>query len=328
MKKCPQCGRFSEDDASFCPWCGHDLPELPEYPAYGAYNPEPSPYYPARRNRVSIGAVVAVVAVSAILLAVGISMIGMFSDDGEYKDKTVTYRWSVPTIDDSPQFSITVTLSGDEMKTADNSAIERTGTTTNIPVHSDGVFAAREYVVVGDTVKLVSDALWAEFQEEIVNDPSYSSYATSRYFADYVLAFVQEAADYAYDDEAFGQTEYWQYPIETIYRGYGDCEDTSILASAIYARLSQIDGAEDLILGSTLFLLPGHAMAGVEIDGTIPGIGNFMVEKDGHVYYTCETTLDDPGSYPSSGWFGVGGISVTYSGASLIVLPGYTDEYY
>ncbi len=326
MKRCPQCGRFSDDDASFCPWCGHDLPDVPDYPAYGSYNPVPQPVYGGRRRGVSIGTVVAVVAVAAILLAVGVSALDLTVSGDGYEDKTVSHSWKVPSIDDSPTFSVSVKISSKEMASATGSSIPRDGSSTNETGSNRA--AVYQYVVVSDAMIALSDALWAEFEEKIVSDPEYSPYADAQHFADYILAYVQEAADYAYDSEMFGEDEYWQYPVETLYRGYGDCEDTSILASAIYNRLTQVDGAKDLIDGAAVILLPGHAMVGIAVNGGLPGSGHYKVGYGGAVYYTGETTTDDPSRYPASIWSCVGHLSEGYLGSSMMVFTGTSDSYY
>ena len=112
MKRCPECGQYSEDDASFCPRCGRILPDRPDFPDQVTY----APVYKPKRSGPSVGTVVAVVAVVAILLAVSISFLDIFDASSEYKDKTLTYSWKVPSIEDSPEFSVTVKISADEMR--------------------------------------------------------------------------------------------------------------------------------------------------------------------------------------------------------------------
>ncbi len=328
MKRCPQCGRFSDDGASFCPWCGHDLPDHPDYPQYGTYNPSPAPVYQQRRKGPSIGMVVGAIAIAAILLGVGISMMDIIVSGDGYSDRTVTHSFTVPSIDDSPTFRVSVEISSEEMVAATGSGIARDGTSSNISDHSSGHFAVYEFVVVSDTVRSLSDALWAEFKEKIVDDPSYSAYADAKHFADYVLAYVQEAADYAYDEDEFGESDYWQYPVETLYRGYGDCEDTAILATAIYSRLAEIDGAKDWIAGSAVVLLPGHAIVGVDVEGGLTGNGLCKVGYGGDVYYTGETTIDDPSRIPPAYWSCVGHLSEDYLGSSMMVFTGTCGTYY
>jgi hypothetical protein len=114
-------------------------------------------------------------------------------------------------------------------------------------------------------------------------------------FANFVLAFDQICFAYppysssvGPDKFLFGTEEYFQYPIETIYNGAGDCEDTAILAAAIYAAA----GYESAIL-----ILPGHAMAAVVVDADyMPSTGMayevLKGEKDGLTYVAGETTVE------------------------------------
>ncbi len=44
------------------------------------------------------------------------------------------------------------------------------------------------------------------------------------------------------DCEIYGNIEYWAYPHETIERGAGDCEDLSILTSALYKYIKEKHG--------------------------------------------------------------------------------------
>lgn len=323
MKRCPECGQYSEDDASFCPRCGCILPDRQDVPDQVVYAPVCKP----KRNGPSVGTVVAVVAVVAILLAVSISFLDIFDASSEYKDKTRTYSWTVPSIDDSPTFSVSLDISGEEMRKADTSTIDRSGSSTNVSNPSQGIHAVREYVVVSDTIISLSSKLWDEYKTQIVEKPGYAAYANARYFADYILAFVQEAADYAYDSREFGQEEYWQYPVETLYRGYGDCEDTSILASAIYSHLSTMDGAKDWILGASVLLLPGHAMVGVDVYGGLTGMGLYKIAVGSSEHYVGETTIDDPGSYTKISWWHVGKLNDMYQGSSILAFQGTSSSY-
>lgn len=119
-------------------------------------------------------------------------------------------------------------------------------------------------------------------------------------FASYVLAFIQICFDYppytasglmsmSADMYLYGQDEYFAYPIETIYYGMGDCEDTSILAAAVYKALGFDAG---------VVIIPGHAVAAVALDDYVPGTYSHIrfeilsKEIDGRTYYGCETTVD------------------------------------
>ena len=312
MKRCPECGLYSEDDASFCPRCGCMLPDMPEYPAYGTYNPTPT----AKRTGPSIGVVVAVIAVSAILLGVAISFMDL-TDSNSNGDRNRTYKWYVPSIGPSVTFEVSVAIPGEEMEKADSSSIDRSGSSTSFSDHPAGIYAVSEYVVVSDTIKALSQALWDEFKAKVGG----GYYDNARYFADYILSFVQLAADYAYDSDKFSQDEYWQYPIETLYRGYGDCEDTSILASAIYNYLSTVDGPDAYILGAAVLLLPGHAMVGVNVNGGV-GPGAYSIEIGTSAYYTGETTIDDLNIKYRIGYLGE-----DYQGASILGFTGTSGSY-
>jgi len=115
-------------------------------------------------------------------------------------------------------------------------------------------------------------------------------------FADFVLGFVQIYWTYEYDnhqylfDEGNKTSDYWAFPMETIYSGIGDCEDTSILAATLFYECGYKAGIYDL---------PGHAMAAVHVDGYVApstkesqGIMCFTHTKSGVSYYGCESTCE------------------------------------
>ena len=117
-------------------------------------------------------------------------------------------------------------------------------------------------------------------------------------FASFVLAFVQICYGYppysslmSADKYLYGQSEYFAYPLETIFHGMGDCEDTSILAAALFKALGYSAG---------VVLLPGHAVAAVGLDRYVPGpysAASFEILSqtvDGITYYACETTVSSP----------------------------------
>ena len=323
MKRCPECGNICGDDASFCPRCGCMLPSTPDvYVPPNYYRPTP------RRSSQSAGKVVAVIAVVAILLAVGWSFVNQNRDSDTSGDKTIEYEWYVPISGISTvKYSVTLTISGEEYEQARSSSIDRSGSASSIPDYAHGVYAVKEYVVVTDTIRTLANSLWAEYKTKILDNPLVpSSYKTPKMFSDYVLTFVQVAAKYATDSSQFGEDEYWLYPIETLYRCKGDCEDTSILASAIFSALSEMEGPDAYVLGSCVFLLPGHAMVGADVSGGIAAdahLSPFFVTVGTSNYYFGETTIDDL-SYK---WMGIGEIESSYLGASAMGYTGYSTEY-
>jgi hypothetical protein len=121
---------------------------------------------------------------------------------------------------------------------------------------------------------------------------------TGQDFASFVLAFVQICFEYppftAYmdgDTFLYGVDDYFAYPLETIFYGLGDCEDTSILAAALFKALGYEAG---------VFVIPGHAVAGVGLDSYSPGAYSKSYYEvlsqtvNGITYYACETTTSTP----------------------------------
>jgi len=121
---------------------------------------------------------------------------------------------------------------------------------------------------------------------------------TGQDFAAFVLAFVQICFEYpphtpvmGADEYQYGQSEYFAYPLETIFYGMGDCEDTSILAAALFKALGYNAG---------FVALPGHALAAIGLDEYASG--SYLVisleilsQTIGDItYYGCETTVDEP----------------------------------
>lgn len=97
-------------------------------------------------------------------------------------------------------------------------------------------------------------------------------------FAQFVLCFVQ-SLPYVSDSDVFGIEDYWLYPLETLWYGGGDCEDTAIL----YDTIMVAAGYEVAFV-----LFPDHAMSAVVTD-----VSGFSVAVDGTDYDLCETT--EPG---------------------------------
>jgi len=94
----------------------------------------------------------------------------------------------------------------------------------------------------------------------------------------FVASFVQ-SLPYTKDDVTTGYDEYPRFPFETLYDDGGDCEDTSILVSAILKEMGY---------GVILVSPPGHMAVGVKCDGTF---GTYY-EYQGEKYCYLETTGD------------------------------------
>lgn len=100
--------------------------------------------------------------------------------------------------------------------------------------------------------------------------------------AECILKFTQYIT-YALDSTTHGVSEYWNFPVETLYLNTGDCEDTSILASAIYKGMGY---------DSAVILMYGHAAVGIK--GTdLSGYSELSFKYstfDRSGYYFGETT--------------------------------------
>lgn len=51
-----------------------------------------------------------------------------------------------------------------------------------------------------------------------------------------LLAMVQ-SLEYQTDNDTSGHEEYWRFPVETLFWGYGDCEDSSFFLASLYKNL-------------------------------------------------------------------------------------------
>lgn len=86
-----------------------------------------------------------------------------------------------------------------------------------------------------------------------------------------------------------GYDNYGFYPLETLFHGMGDCEDTSILAASLFKSLG---------FDTALFMLPGHAMACIVMDLCVTSNNmQYPYElikgiKEDVTYYVCETIVD------------------------------------
>ena len=165
-----------------------------------------------------------------------------------------------------------------------------------------------DFIVVNNVIDEIQKALKEEYE-------STGGTASGQGYAEFILAFVQECFGYMYDEVQYAQGEYFAFPMETIYSGYGDCEDTSILLAAIYESAGYDSG---------VFLIPGHAITAIALDSYVAGefdtkdsVAVFSLTENGKTYYGCETTLN-------ANDYGVGYIIDKYSTKDETIY--YDDE--
>ncbi len=125
----------------------------------------------------------------------------------------------------------------------------------------------------------------------------------------FVLKFVQLCTDYERDREYIysDQSDYWKYPLETLFEGRGDCEDTSILYSALIKAMGY-ETAILLYVGKQ-YKDNGHAATSVALDN-VPG-GTYY-SKNGLKFFYCESTSDE---------MVVGEIWTDYDRGQVLVIP-------
>ena len=105
--------------------------------------------------------------------------------------------------------------------------------------------------------------------------------------AEVVLAFVQDVISYQSDQDQYGAVEFWTTPMETVFSGLGDCEDTATLFVNIALRMG-------LDAGFVAFDDPvmGHMSAAVALeDGESVTGATFVYE--GVTYAYVETAVDN-----------------------------------
>ena len=104
---------------------------------------------------------------------------------------------------------------------------------------------------------------------------AYGSGMDRTEFARFVLSFVQ-TIPYVTDEDSVGEREYWKCPLETLWDGGGDCEDSTIL----YDTLMLMAGYDVAFV-----LFQDHAMSAVSVD-----VDGHSLTRDSIVYVFCETT--------------------------------------
>lgn len=143
----------------------------------------------------------------------------------------------------------------------------------------ENVAATVSYVVTESERDDAYIAQLAEFFRSVADRRAWDDYT----LADFALRFVQFGIPYLADDSQYGASEYWAYPLETLYNGRGDCEDTSFLYAAIMRELG---------FKTVLYGMPSHLAAGVhanEVSGR-----NHCTTEDGVGFYYAETTYAPP----------------------------------
>lgn len=143
-----------------------------------------------------------------------------------------TFDWSYGGKD----YSITLGIKYSDYYTYKTDDIIRSQGTTE----HDKMFVTSDDKYVKQIADYISGATVGLDKAEVVN----------------VLLRFTQTIPYMYDSESVGQEEYWKYPLETLYDGNGDCEDTTILFCAVGKAMGY---------DTALMLFSGHATGAVSI---------------------------------------------------------------
>ena len=288
MRRCLQCGATYDDGNSFCLKCGAMLVQ-----EEGSGSPS--------KVKFKVNSSKIIVLLIVVMILASVLVVLYYPKTDETSDR-LEFTWKY----DGTEFTYKLDLNIDDYNKMMTSTIDRSGTTASDRYVIAGgtgeevIFGVKDYIVVDAYIQKLVDDITLLYETEYGEG---SSAADRIDYANYLLAFTQYIQ---YDDEeADSGDDYWRYPLETLYDGTGDCEDTSILAAAMYA-------AAEITAG--IFLLPGHAM--VSVEDSIGTIGEAVVHDN---YYPGETT---------SITYIIGEISEAFDQSYFHLYTGYSTEYY
>lgn len=287
MRRCPQCGATYDDGNLFCLKCGAMLVQ-----EEGGNSPSKVKF------KIDSSKLIAVFVALMILAA---ALVVLYYPKTDETSDRLEFTWKYNEV----EFTYKLDLNIDDYNKMMTSTIDRTGTTASdryVIARGDGeeiIFGVKDYIVVDVYIQKLVDDITLLYEKEYGEGSSITDRIG---YANYLLAFTQYIP---YDnEEADSGNDYWRYPLETLYDGTGDCEDTSILAAAMYAAA---------VISAGIFLLPSHAMVCVENSiGTIVGA---VVHSN---YYPGETTGMTP----------IGKVSEVFDQSYFHLYTGYSTEYY
>ncbi len=109
-----------------------------------------------------------------------------------------------------------------------------------------------------------------------------------------VLCFVQDAIGYQLDSDQYDTPEFWATPCETLYSGYGDCEDTACLFVSIASAMGIDCGFVTFSSDRAGTEGSGHMSVAVRLphSGMISGDGAAVFTISGEEWAYCETAFD------------------------------------
>ena len=208
-----------------------------------------------------------------------------------YGDSVREYTW----IHSGVSFSISYTVSLQQYQ-------EATGW---VPGRTDGTLrAASAFVSADPTVSALEDRIWAVYSSALGGSRTSADYATC--LASFVSTCIEEREDHI----SQGVSVYNASPVETLYRGYGDSCDMSILLASLLKTAG---------IGSGLAKMPDMWAVGIAVRSSTPVTGPdiAIVEvtaSDLRYWITSVTPFTGIGQVPNSYGYDDGGF--TYHGSA------------
>lgn len=313
---CHKCGRELGENDTVCPECGN-VTEKGKAEGVTSFSRPAS-------STIRVNPAIPVIAVAILLCAASVGMSFVNNNNGTNEPYHIEYNWTVGDTK-TYNFSCSLDIEKDDYTYMMKSDIKRSGTTSsamyvreNDEGKNDIVNGVSDYIVVDKYIeKLAHDlkGMWNNFRITEGID------CTCGQFISY---FVQKTIDYKSDQDSKSQNEYWKYPLETLYDGYGDCEDEAILLAALLDAAGYDAG---------IYLIPNHAVAAISVESMNEldsgSMGELIYYKSKyfnaryHDYYPIETAYHK-NTYVSD----IGYISKEFSGALFHLYKGYTKTYF
>ena len=152
-----------------------------------------------------------------------------------------------------------------------------------------------DFAVVDSVINRLVEALGSEYIRAYYPPDS-------DWYINYLLAFVQKCFNYPAwssdpDRYQYGQSDYFAYPLQTLFYGEGDCEDTSILAAALFESAGFQSAIALVYADGPYGRVIGHCVAGVNMVKTVSKYNTELsdyslsyITVNNIVIYPCETT--------------------------------------
>ena len=310
---CHKCGRELGEDETVCPECG-SVTEKGKAEGVTTFGKPVA-------STIKINPMIAVLAVAVLLCAASAGMSLVNNNNGTNEPYHIEYNWTISKY----TFNCSLDIDKGDYTYMMKSDIDRGGTRSSsmyVRENVDGkieiINGVSDYIVVDKYIEKFAQNLKDEWNKFRISDGIKCT------CAQFVAYFVQLAIDYKSDMETKSQEDYWKYPLETLYDGYGDCEDGSILLAALLDALGYDAG---------IYLIPNHAVAAVsvesinELDSDCEGEPEYYYSHyfnaRYHDYYPIETAF-----YKNTEGTDIGNVSGIYKNTLFFLYTGYSKTYF